>query len=84
MDKQEARPRNRRSNTPPALEEVLEYAEIRAKKDGVSPEYYMDQAESAFEFYSSNMEVCCARTWKDGSGRTVLNWKLKLVNNWFK
>ena len=72
------------TNKPPTIDEVLAFARDRASKDGEDVSYYLLQAEKAFDFYESNMEVMEARTWKDGNGRPVKNWKLKIYNNWLK
>ena len=74
----------RETNKPPSLDEVLAFARDRAAKDGDDVSYYLLQAEKAFDFYSANMDVMEARTWKDGNGKPVKNWKLKIHNNWLK
>lgn len=71
-------------NAPPSLEDVWDFARERALKDGDDVSYYLQQAEKGFDFYTSNMEVLGARTWKDSNGNQVKNWKLRFVNNWFK
>ncbi len=70
-------------NAPPTLDEVLDFARDRAFKTGGNLQYLLLKAEEAFNFYQSNMEVMEARTWKDGNGNPVKNWKLKICNNWF-
>lgn len=74
----------RRTNVPPTIDEVLDFARDRAMKDGEDATYYMMQAEKAFDFYSTNMDIMGGRTWKDGSNQPVKNWKLKIHNNWLR
>jgi len=74
----------RQTNIPPSIDDVLEFARERAKKDGDDVSYYLLQAEKAFDFYSANMDIMGARTWKDGNGNQVKNWRLKIYNNWLK
>ncbi len=77
-------PEPRGKNKPPNYDEVTEFARARAISDGEDVAYYLSQAEKAFEFYESNMQVLGCRTWKDGNGNPVKNWKLKIMNNWLK
>ena len=73
----------RKTNRPPSFDEVMEFARDQAIKMDEDVSYLLLQAEQAFEFYTSNMQVMDATTWKDGSGNPVKNWKLKIKNNWF-
>ena len=72
------------TNEPPTIDDVLSFAKDRAIKDGEDVSHYLLLAESAFDFYSSNMDIMGARTWKDGNGGPVKNWKLKIYNNWLR
>jgi len=54
---------------PPTLQEVIEYFD----KEG----YTADGAKKAFNYYNS-------ADWCDSSGRKVVNWKQKMIANWFK
>ena len=74
----------RQTNKPPEIDDVLEFARDRAAKDGEDISFYLIKAEEAFNYYSSNMEIMGAKTWKDGNGVQVKNWKLKIYNNWMK
>lgn len=74
----------RMTNVPPTIDEVLDFARERAIKDKEDATYYMMQAENAFNFYSTNMEIMGGRTWKDGNNQPVKNWKLKIYNNWLR
>jgi hypothetical protein len=55
--------------TPPQLFEVIEYF-----KENNFPEQL---AKKAFEYYN-------VASWKDASGKPVLNWKQKMQSVWFK
>ena len=77
-------PEPRGKSKPPTLEEVVEFARERAIEERESASYYISQAEKAFEFYENNMRVLGCRTWKDGNGNPVKNWKLKIMNNWLR
>lgn len=74
----------RKTNKPPEIDDVLEFARDRAAKDGEDISYYLLKAEEAFNYYESNMDIIGANTWKDGNGNPVKNWKLKIYNNWMK
>ena len=80
----EAATRPRASSKPPSYEEVMEFAEEYASRSGDDVIFIKKQADEAFNFYEDNMRIMNARTWKDGNGNTVKNWRLKIMNNWFK
>jgi len=77
-------PEPRGKSKPPTLAEVIEFAKSRAEDEEESDAYYIAQAEKAYDFYDSNMKVLGCRTWKDGNGNPVKNWKLKILNNWLR
>ena len=77
-------PAPRGKNIPPTFDQVSEFVRERAVDDGEDVAYYLMQAEKAFEFYENNMKVLGCRTWKDGQGNPVKNWKLKIMNNWLR
>lgn len=53
----------------PTLQEVKDYFEQKG--------YSEQTAIKAFEYYDE-------AAWKDSSGKPVLNWKQKMISNWFK
>ena len=73
-----------KSGIPPAKQEVIEFCVDWAKSHGEDIDWCIMKAEEAFDFYTGNMSLMNARTWKDGNGSTVKNWKLKLQNCWLK
>ena len=80
----EAATRPRASSKPPSYEEVMEFCESWARNRGEDIDWAINKGREAISFYEDNMEVMNARTWKDGNGNTVKNWKLKIMNNWLK
>lgn len=54
---------------PPSLEAVILYF----KSNG----YNTDGAKQAFNYYNS-------ADWKDSKGNPVINWKQKMIGNWFR
>lgn len=79
-----AKPKAQKKNIPPPLETVVEWARKYAAENNL-PEYLViSKAKEAFEYYEKNMRNAGARTWKRCDGGTVKNWKLQIINNWFK
>ena len=69
---------------PPTLEDVVSWAEGYARKKNLSIKAHVAQATKAWHYYERNRTELNAKLWKDGNGMTVKNWKLKIINNWFK
>lgn len=73
-NKEESNTRAKKSNKkesfiPPTLQEVKDYF----KEKG----YSQESAERAFEYYKTG-------EWKDGNGKKVINWKMKMLSVWMK
>lgn len=61
---------------PPTLKEVEDYF----LEKGFSKEL----ARRAFEYYDTPRAEKNGRVWKDGNGKTIINWKQKMIGVWFK
>lgn len=55
--------------SPPSLEDVIQYFSEKG--------YSQETALKAFEYYSS-------ANWRDSTGKSVINWKQKMIAVWFK
>lgn len=54
---------------PPALQEVIDFFRVNG--------YNEAGAKKAYQYYS-------VAGWKDSKGKPVVNWKQKMIANWFK
>lgn len=64
-----------KSNTPPTLQQVLDYFEERNQP--------AHKAREMWNYYTRLMKETGGRVWKDTNGNTIKSWKRKAVGVWF-
>ena len=75
---------NENENAIPTLKEVEDWSLSYAREHQLSQVDCMSSSQQAYEYYNSCMEDMNKRSWCDGNGKSIKNWKLKIARVWFK
>ena len=67
--KKEPKPRKVKTFIPPTEQDVIEYFKLNGYPDSL--------AKKVFQYYN-------VADWVDAQGSKIINWKQKMISNWFK